>query len=271
MQVTLVDHGEESRRRLPVSRLHSVEGAAARRQVIDEAQHAARGASSFGEPKIDLDKLRAFKDKVVEKLTGGTGQRREAAQGRVHPGPRRSSTRTRSRSSRRRRRTTTLHVRARILATGSRPTTVPALSLDSPRMMDSTGALDLPDIPKSLLVVGGGYIGLELGTVYAALGTKVTVVEMTAGLLPGADRDLVTSSRKRVETIFEKILLNTKVVEVKEAKNGITVTLRRRGRPSRSEQTFDRVLVSVGRRPNSAIPGLDKTRSRSTKRLHRGR
>ena len=93
----------------------------------------------------------------------------------------------------------------------------PGLSIDSPRLMDSTGALELPDIPKSLLVVGGGYIGLELGSVYAALGTKVTVVEMTGGLLPGADRDLVNILAKRIEKMCEAVLLNTKVVAMKEA------------------------------------------------------
>ena len=111
-----------------------------------------------------------------------------------------------------------------IIATGSRPATVPGLSIDSPRVMDSTGALDLPDIPKSLLVVGGGYIGLELGSVYAALGTKVTVVEMTDGLLPGADRDLVNILAKRIEAICEAVLLNTKVHRMKDAKDGVAVT-----------------------------------------------
>ena len=137
---------------------------------------------------------------------------------------------------------------------------MPGLSLDSPRVMDSTGALELPDIPKSLLVVGGGYIGLELGSVYAALGTKVTVVEMTDGLLPGADRDLVNVLAKRIEAICEAVLLNTKVVAMKEAKDGIKVTFEGEGLAADAkEQTFDRVLVSVGRRPNSAVPGLDKT------------
>ena len=91
-----------------------------------------------------------------------------------------------------------------IIATGSRPTVVPSLKLDSPRLMDSTGALDLPDIPKTLLVIGGGYIGLELGSVYATLGTKVTVVEMMSGLLPGADRDLVLPLHKRLEKTFRR-------------------------------------------------------------------
>ena len=127
--------------------------------------------------------------------------------------------------------------------------------------MDSTGALELPDIPQSLLVVGGGYIGLELGSVYAALGTKVTVVEMTGGLLPGADRDLVNVLAKRIEKICEAVLLNTKVVSMKEAGEGIAVTFEGDGLGDRpKEQTFDRVLVSIGRRPNGAVPGLDRTR-----------
>jgi dihydrolipoamide dehydrogenase len=124
--------------------------------------------------------------------------------------------------------------------------------------MDSTSALELPDVPKSLLVVGGGYIGLELGTVYAALGSRVTVVEMTGGLLPGADRDLVNILAKRIESITEAVLLNTKVVALKETAGGISVTFE--SASGRKEQAFDRVLVSIGRRPNSNVPGLDKTR-----------
>jgi dihydrolipoamide dehydrogenase len=138
---------------------------------------------------------------------------------------------------------------------------VPGLSIDSPRVMDSTAALDLPDIPKTLLVVGGGYIGLELGSVYAALGTKVTVVEMTPGLLPGADRDLVALLHRRLETTLHKILLNTRVVDMKDGKTGVTVKMEGEGLADADKtQTFDRVLVSVGRKPNSAVPGLDKTK-----------
>src|SRR5207342_3255486 len=154
--------------------------------------------------------------------------------------------------------TETLQFEHAVIATGSRPAAVPGLSIDSPRVMDSTAALDLPDVPKSLLVVGGGYIGLELGTVYAALGSKVTVVEMTDGLLPGADRDLVNILAKKIEAMCEAVLLKTKVVGMKAASNGITVTLD--GGGEQRELTFDRVLVSIGRRPNSAIPGLDRTR-----------
>src|SRR4029077_9022345 len=143
------------------------------------------------------------------------------------------------------------------LATGSVTAMPAALKIDDPRVMDSTAALDLPDIPKSLLVVGGGYIGLELGTVYATLGSAVTVVEMTPGLLPGADRDLVDILAKRVAQTMKSVLRQTKVCAVKPEQTGVRVTLE--GKGDQKEQLFDRVLVSLGRRPNSEIPGLEKT------------
>ena len=145
-----------------------------------------------------------------------------------------------------------------MLATGSHPTKIPALSIDSPRVLDSTGALDLPEIPKTLLVVGGGYIGLELGSVYAALGTKVSVVEMTPGLLPGADRDLVKPLAQRIEKTFAKVMLSTRVTGMVAAKSGVAVTFDGHGAPA--SETYDYVLVSIGRRPNSKIDGLDTTR-----------
>jgi dihydrolipoamide dehydrogenase len=128
--------------------------------------------------------------------------------------------------------------------------------------LDSTSALDLSEVPGTLLVVGGGYIGLELGTVYAALGSKVSVVEMLSGLLPGADRDLVLPLHKRIEKSFASILLNTTVAAMKEEANGIRVTFDGPEVKER-EQVFEKVLVSVGRKPNSEIPGLDKTQVRS--------
>jgi len=148
-----------------------------------------------------------------------------------------------------------------ILATGSRPAIIPALKLDTPRVMDSTAALDLAEVPKTLFVIGGGYIGLELGTVYAALGCKVSVVEMLPGLLPGADRDLVLPLHKRMEKSLESILLNTTVASVKEETSGIRVTFDGPEVKER-ERVFDKVLVSVGRKPNSEIPGLEKTQAR---------
>jgi dihydrolipoamide dehydrogenase len=229
-------------------------------KLINEAKHSAAWGITYPDPKIDLDKLRAFKDGVVQKLTGGLGQLSKQ----------RKVTYLQGKASFVDARTLSVDLvdgkkesvsfQHAIIATGSRPTAVPGLSIDSPRLMDSTGALDLPDIPKSLLVVGGGYIGLELGTVYAALGTKVTVVEMTDGILQGADRDLVTFLSRRLEKAVHKVMVNAKVVEMKDAKNGIKVRIEGDGlSDADKDQTFDRVLVSIGRKPNSAIPGLDKT------------
>jgi dihydrolipoamide dehydrogenase len=229
-------------------------------KLIAEAKHASNWGVSFADPKIDLVKLRTFKDGVVQKLTGGLGQLSKQRkityiQGRASFVDAKTLSIDLVKGG-----TDTLTFEHAIIATGSRPAAVPSLSLDSPRVMDSTAALDLPDAPKSLLVVGGGYIGLELGSVYAALGTKVTVVEMTGGLLPGADRDLVAVLSKRLEQTLHKILVNARVVEMKDGKNGVTVKIEGEGLADADKtQTFDRVLVSVGRKPNSAIPGLDKT------------
>jgi dihydrolipoamide dehydrogenase len=268
MQVTLVDPSVNPggvclyRGCIPSKALLHVAG------VVNEARHAEQWGVAFGAPTIDLDRLRGFKTKVVNQLTGGLGQlskQRKVTyiQGTAAFRDARTLEITREKGGE----PETLAFEHAIVATGSRPATVPGLSLDSPRLMDSTSALDLPDIPASLLVVGGGYIGLELGSVYAALGTKVTVVEMTPGLLPGADRDLVNVLAKRINAICEAVLLNTRVVGMREAtpdkggKNGITVTFDGEGvsGDAAKERTFDRVLVSVGRRPNSAVPGLERT------------
>ena len=138
------------------------------------------------------------------------------------------------------------------------PASPPRLSLESDRVWDSTRALEVPGVPRSLLVVGGGYIGLELGSVYAALGSAVTVVEMTAGLLPGADRDLTAVVARRLGAVCEAILLETTVAGLAEEGDGVGVTLQGPG-VERAERVFDRVLVAVGRAPNSEIPGLERT------------
>jgi dihydrolipoamide dehydrogenase len=151
----------------------------------------------------------------------------------------------------------TLSFEHAIVATGSRPMTIPSLSIDSDRVMDSTGALQLNDIPKTLLVVGGGYIGLELGTVYAALGSQVSVVEMLPGLLPGADRDLVRVLSRRLGDKFHSIMLNTTVAEIRALKKSVKVKLEGE---TEGEQSFEKVLVSVGRRPNSEGLGLENTK-----------
>ena len=226
-------------------------------KVVDEARHADNWGVTFGEPRVDVAKLRAFKQGVVDKLTGGVGQIARLRKVKFIQG-RATLTGATSMRIAGEAGETELQFEHCILATGSHPTRLPSLSIDSPRMLDSTTALDLPDVPKSLLVIGGGYIGLELGTVYATLGSKVSVVEMTGGLLPGADRDLVNVLHKRLEKLFGAIMLNTKVVKVAEEKTGIRVTFE--GDVPDKEQVFDRVLVAIGRRPNSKIPGLESTR-----------
>jgi dihydrolipoyl dehydrogenase len=239
--------------------------------VIAESQHAKDFGVEFPAPAIDLDKLRDFKNKVVGQLTSGAGQVRNL----------RKIAHVQGLASFRDHRTLdidkvdgtkeTLTFEHCIIATGSVPTKIPGISIDSDRLMDSTGALDLPDVPKTLLVVGGGYIGLELGTVYAALGSKVTVVEMTDGLLPGADRDLVNILAKRIGQITEAVWLNTKVTKItkdtkgsKDTKEQLTVTFE--GEGFTGDKAFDRVLVSIGRRPNASVPGLDKLRIKLDKR-----
>jgi dihydrolipoamide dehydrogenase len=234
-------------------------------KVIEEAKHAEVFGMSFGRLSIDIAKLRGWKDAVVKKQTAGLGllvksRKVEFIQGRASIV---DATTLRVETSGGERKVETDYI---IIATGSRPAGVPGVSIDSPKVLDSTTALDLPDVPKRLLVVGGGYIGLELGTVYAALGSKVSIVEMTDGLLPGADRDLAAIVAKRMETAAEAILLETKVTSVKEDKNGLTVTFEGKNAPD-GAQTFDRVLVAVGRKPNSLIAGLDKTQ---VKVNHRG-
>jgi dihydrolipoamide dehydrogenase len=232
-------------------------------KVLDEASHADEWGISFGTPKIDVGKLRAYKNKVVEKLTSGTGQVAKLRKVNYVQGWATVASPTR------------LHVKTAsgdqwidadyiILATGSEPTRIPALSINSPRVMDSTGALDLPEVPRSLLVIGGGYIGLELGSVYAALGTKVSVVEMTDGLLPGADRDLVRFLAQRVEKTFDKVMLSTKVLSMKQKGDAIVVSLEGPGGPA--EATYDYVLVAIGRKPNAKVPGLEKTAVQVTDR-----
>ena len=235
-------------------------------KVLDESKHAKDWGIEFGTPKIDVDKLRDFKNRVVEKLTSGTGQvskfrKVNYLQGWASIADPKTITVKKADGG-----DETVAVDYMILATGSLPTKIPSLSIDSPRVLDSTGALDLPEIPKSMLVIGGGYIGLELGSVYAALGTRVSVVEMTPGLLPGADRDLVKFLSQRVEKIYERVMVSTRVTSLTEVRRGgssdpptgVKVSFEGEGAPK--EATYDYVLVSIGRRPNATIAGLDKTR-----------
>ena len=229
-------------------------------KLLTEARQATQWGITFDEPKIDLDQLRGWKDGVVKGLTDGLGQLSK----------RRNVTFIQGRASFQDAKTWVIQNADReeellqfdhaIIATGSRPATLPDVYIDSPRVLNSTSALGLPDIPPRLLVIGGGYIGLELGSVYAALGSRVSVVEMTDGLLPGADRDLTRYVAKALEPQFEAIRLKTKVAELAEASDGVNVTLDGPDGASAPE-VFDKVLVAVGRRPNATGIGLQNTRA----------
>jgi dihydrolipoamide dehydrogenase len=225
-------------------------------KLINEAKEAEDWGIAFGPPKFDLAKMQAFvQQKVVGKLTGGIGMLCKGRGVEVISNTRAAfvdANTVKLEGAT----TGTIKFQNAVIATGSVPTIPKAFALNDPRIMDSTAALLLPDIPKRLLVIGGGYIGLEIGTVYAALGTKVVVVEFTDGLLPTADRDLVKPVEDRLRKRFEAIYLNTKVASLNPTDKGIVAALE--GKDVPAEETFDRVLISVGRRPNSANMGLDK-------------
>jgi len=235
-------------------------------KVLTEAREARAWGVDFSEPALDLDRLRGWKEGVVGRLTGGLGQLSTQRgvtflRGRAEllgPTSLRVTRTTESAGPDGNDGPVDLTFAHAILATGSRPAVPKSLSLDSDRVWDSTRALDLPTIPESLLVVGGGYIGLELGSVYAALGSAVTVVEMTSGLLPGADRDLVSVVARRLGEICEAVMLGTTVVGLVEDGDGVCVTLKG-DTVEQPERHFERVLVAVGRVPNSEIPGLEHT------------
>lgn len=226
-------------------------------ELIRTGADAARLGVAFERPQLDLDRIRAWKDEVVTTLTDGLAGQAERLELTTLRGT------ARLRDNRHLEVTLAdgtggeLTFDQAILAGGSRPTLPPGVEL-SDRIIDSTGALELTDIPGSLLVVGGGYIGLELGSVYAALGSKVTVVEMTDGLLPGCDRDLVAVLKRRLASVLDAIRLNTRVTSFKEQQNGVAVTLEDREGETENRR-FDRVLIATGRRPNSDRLGLENT------------
>ncbi|MCC6237618.1 MAG: dihydrolipoyl dehydrogenase [Dehalococcoidia bacterium] len=224
--------------------------------VLDQAEAAAEFGIRFERPAIDLDALRAWKDRVVGKLTDGLGLLTRQRRVRYLQGRARFVD------------AHTAHVRLdgelvevefdyAIVATGSVPARPGPLAIESPRVWDSTRALEVPEVPGSLLVVGGGYIGLELGSVYRALGSRVTVVEMTQGLLPGADRDLVAPLEKRLRASGVEFLLGTRVAGLEDS--GTTVKVDLSGAEVDGVREVDRVLVAVGRVPNARDLGLEHT------------
>ena len=227
-------------------------------KLLNESREAKKWGVKFAEPEIDLDRLREWKNEVITKMTGGLGQLVKARKLKHIQGRARFVD------------AHTLHIdkadgdqdqlqfENAILATGSRPAVPGVFRLDTDRIMDSTGALELNDIPASMLVVGGGIIGMELGQAYAALGTKVSVVEMLPGLIPPADRDLVKPLQNKVAERFEEVMLNTQVTQLEEGPDGLIVHLQDLD-GKKSAKTYDKILLSVGRVPNSGDIGLETT------------
>ncbi len=226
-------------------------------RLITEAEEAQAFGIQFGKPQLDLAALRQrIQTAIIGKLTKGVqtlASSRKVDVIHARATFKNATTLTLSGSESRE-----LSFGHAILATGSRPSIPASFKIDDPRVMDSTSALELPDIPTRLLVVGGGYIGLELGTVYQALGSEVTLVEALPRLLTGVDSDLVRPLQQRMQRRFKAIRLDTKVEKLEARKDGIAVTVT--GQDGSTTEVFDRVLVAVGRRPNSEQLGLDQTK-----------
>lgn len=225
-------------------------------QVINEAAEFGEIGVSFNTPEIDLDKLRGHKNKVVGKLTGGLKQLAKQRKVQIVQGYGKFTS------------SNTIEVEADdgsktvvgfnhcIIAAGSRVTKLPFIPWGDPRVMDSTDALEVEEVPERLLVVGGGIIGLEMATVYDALGAKVTVVELSSGLIPGADRDVVRPLERFIKKRYENIFLDTKVTAIEPTDEGLMCSFE--GKKAPEQDTFDRVLVSIGRSPNGLLIDADK-------------
>jgi dihydrolipoamide dehydrogenase len=224
-------------------------------EIINEAAEMADHGIDFGKPKIDIKKLAGFKNKVIKQLTGGLAGLAKQRKVQVVTGygkftsPQTIEVSGKDGSQ-------TISFDNAIIAAGSSVFKIPGFPYDDERLMDSTGALELADIPKRLLVIGGGIIGLEMATVYDALGSKVSVVELSPGLIPGCDADLVRPLMKRVKGRYENIWLNAKVTAIDALKKGLKVSFEGKGVPE--NDTFDRVLLAVGRSPNGQLIDADK-------------
>lgn len=234
-------------------------------KLIHEAEEAKNWGVEFGEPKIDINKLREFKNKVVNQLTGGLGQISKQRKINFIQGRASFINSSTLKIEKTDGQVIEHQFEKAIIATGSVIATIPSLNIQSKRLLNSTSALDLPEIPASLLVVGGGYIGLELGSVYHALGTKVSVVEMMPGLLPGADRDLVNYLSMRIKKTFTEVMTKSKVLEMKEVQDGISVKIEDE-KGNVTDKVYDYVLMSIGRKPETRGLGLDNTKVTVTDR-----
>lgn len=225
-------------------------------QLIHQTRQARQWGLSFDGLDVDPNELRSWKNEVIGQLVDGLEHLSERRDVKIIQA--RAVFETSNQVRLEGGDIAEVEFEHAILATGAAPIPLPDTPFqENSRIMDAAAALELPEIPETLLVIGGGYIGLELGSVYAALGAKVTVAEMTGGLLPGTDRQLVRSFSRQIEEVYEAIHLNTKVTRLEENENGVDVTLE--GEVEDTEQHFERVLVAIGRRPNSRNIGLENT------------
>jgi len=227
-------------------------------KVLNDADKLKNFGVSFSKPKIDLKRVRAWKNDIVKKLTSGLGQISKQRKIEYIQGIAVFLDNNKIELSCADKKKEIIEFENAIIATGSHPAGIPGISDISKKILDSTSALNFEKIPKSMLVIGGGYIGLELATVYSAFGTKITIAEMLPGLLNGADRDLVNILFSSVKNSFESILLETKVSSVKATPSGFKVKLQEKDKKI-IEKTFESVLVSAGRKPNSSNLGLENT------------
>ena len=225
-------------------------------EVINEAEEFSKLGITFGKPKININKLRAHKETVVGKLTGGLKQLAKQRKVEIVQGYGRFTSANSIEVEADDGKKQTIAFNDCIIAAGSQVTKLPFIPWDDPRVMDSTDALELEEIPKNLLVVGGGIIGLEMATVYDALGANVTVVELSPGLMPGVDRDLIRLFERSIKKRYDNIYIDTKVTEIKPLKKGLVCKFE--GKKAPAEATFDRVLVSIGRSPNGKLIDADK-------------
>ena len=223
-------------------------------KVIGEAEEVAHHGVTFSKPKIDIDQIRTWKESVIGKLTGGLKQLAKQRKVQVVEGAAKFAS-ANSLVVKTAEGNKTITFDTAIIAAGSSVARIPGFPYDDPRIIDSTGALALQDVPKRMLIIGGGIIGLEMATVYDALGSKISVVELADGLIPGADRDLVRPLQKRIEKRYEAIYLKTKVNKIEALKNGLKVHFE--GEQAPEPQLYDRVLMAVGRRPNGRDIGAE--------------
>ncbi|MEE9304224.1 MAG: dihydrolipoyl dehydrogenase [Thiotrichaceae bacterium] len=229
-------------------------------QIINEAKDAAPHGVTFGEPQIDIDTVRSYKESTIGKLTGGLKQLAKQRKVEIVHGYGKftsaHSIAVESDDGNGGVNTIEISFDNCIIAAGSRVTKLPFIPWDDPRVMDSTGALELKEVPKRLLVVGGGIIGLEMATVYDALGSDITVVELSPSLIPGTDKDIIRPLERRIKKKYENIFLNTKITEITPTDAGLVCKFE--GKKAPEEDTFDRVLVSIGRTPNGLAIDADK-------------